>query len=268
MSKLILMRFLVQLCTLEEIQVLWQDHVKLCINITCPDQCIALNWNILIKGVPAQWGSSLTTRLSHVLVGRAFQSHFAMYYTQMQPENKMFPDCFWWGCPLPGDRRCGFDFSPHFFPKRPLPFSMWIFNYWAMRNKEDTSQEGQSIWLLLCASFSEDPSGLDSEVRQAGVRSPLQEEQACWQLQGVGGCCTPPHYKNFSAKGTSIKQCTWRAKVQWVFQSLGVPRVGLKDQINTFYGFRPMCASLFHFLDLHFVPIYSQVAKVNTTQLF
>lgn len=67
--------------------------------------------------------------------------------------------------------------SPTFSPNRPLPFSRWVFNYWAMRNKEDASQKGWSIGLFLHASSSEDPSGLDSEVRQVGVRIHCRKEK-------------------------------------------------------------------------------------------
>lgn len=42
MSKLILMRLLVQLCTMGETEVLWQDHLKLHTNITRPDWCTVL----------------------------------------------------------------------------------------------------------------------------------------------------------------------------------------------------------------------------------
>lgn len=245
MSKLILMRFLAQLCILEKTEVLWQDSFKLHTNITCPDQCIALNCNIVVQGVSApkkqKWGSSLTTRSSPVLAERTFQSHLATYDTQMGPENKMFVGCFWWSSPFPGNRRCGFDFS-HFCPKRLLPFSLWKFNYWAMRNEGGWPQKGQSTGLLLHASLSEDPSGLDSEVRQARVRSPPHEwEQARWQLQDVGLSCLPLHYKSFRTKGTSTRRCTWRVRV---------PSIGLEDQVNTFCGFEPMYASFFQFLDL------------------
>jgi len=55
-----------------------------------------------------------------------------------------------------------------------------IFDCWAMRNKGDTSQKGQSSGLLLHANFPEDPSGLNSEMRQVGVRSlPQKGQQAC-----------------------------------------------------------------------------------------
>lgn len=89
-----------------------------------------------------------------------------------------------------------------------------------MRNKEDTSEKGQAIGLLLRVAFSEDPSGLNNKLnliqgeRGWGEKPTPGRRTGMLTASGWVGLLHAPHYKNFSAKGTSTKRWTWRAKVQ------------------------------------------------------
>lgn len=167
MSKLILMRFLVQLWTMGEIEVLWQDHLKLCANITRPDWCIALNWSILIKGVPAPQKRNKGVPYWHVSL--------IFWHGELFKASCLCAAHIWGQ-----ETRCllaGFGGTVLF---QELGDAVWIsptFSQTDLFLSRDDSliiglggkwrhiPERSGSWT------SEDPSGLDSQVTQVGVRS-------------------------------------------------------------------------------------------------
>lgn len=147
-------------------------------------------------------GSSLMTRLSHILAGRAFQSLWSVCCTQMGPGNKIFTGWFWWGCPFSGARRCVMDFS-HFSPNRPSPFSRWIINYWAMRKKKTHPRKVRlwgfwgSFWFELRGDMSLGEKHQDVGVccMSPTIKTPVPRELQPSNATGVLRCTRNEYFR-------------------------------------------------------------------------